>query len=60
MKIIFVFNKKYWSRKLPEGGSQTPHRRALVYHGHLGPPPEPIFWYIVRFDLEKIKGGLSG
>ena len=28
--------------------------------GLLGPPPVPIFWYISHFDLEKIRGGLSG
>src|SRR5215216_1199883 len=34
--------------------------RALVGCAPLGPPPVPIFWYITHFDLEKIRGGLSG
>ena len=69
MEIIFGINKKYWSRKLPKGanlvgtthqGAPGPPGRALMGCGLLGPPPVPIFWYIVTFDLEKIMGGLSG
>ena len=44
----------------PTWARQSPPWRALVGCGLLGPPPVPIFWYISRFDLENIKGGLSG
>ena len=40
--------------------ARQPPWRALVGCGPLGPPPVPIFWYISHFDLEKIRGGLSG
>ena len=69
MEIIFGINKKYWSRKLSEGanlmgtthqGVPDPPRRAMMGCGLLGPPLVPIFWYIVTFNLEKIRGGLSG
>ena len=41
-------------------GRARPPRCALVGCGLLGPPLVPIFWYISGFDLEKIRGGLSG
>ena len=43
----------------PPGRARRP-RRALVGVALLGPPPVPIFWHISHFDLEKIRGGLSG
>ena len=43
----------------PPGRARAP-RRALVGCGLLGPPPVPIFWCISKFDLEKIRGILSG
>ena len=49
----------------PPGGHNPPGRAnepkgALVGCALLGPPPVPIFWYISHFDLEKVRGGLSG
>ena len=41
-------------------GGHNPPGHALMGCGLLGPPPVPIFWYIVTFNLEKIRGGLSG
>ena len=43
----------------PPGCAREP-RCALVGCALLGPPPVPLFWYISHFDLEKIRGGLSG
>src|SRR6266536_3478265 len=43
----------------PPGRAREP-RRALVGCAHPGPPPVPIFWYIIHFDLEKIRRGLLG
>ena len=40
--------------------ARWPPRRALVGCAQPGSPPVPIFWYISHFDLEKIKGELSG
>lgn len=68
-EIIFGINKKYWIKELPEGatlvgtrhqGAPGPPGRALVGCALLVPRPVPIFWYIITFDLEKIRGGLSG
>ena len=43
----------------PPGG-HNPSGRALVGCSLLSPPLVPLFWYISHFDLEKIRGGLSG
>ena len=57
--------KQITTRGGPPGGHNPPGRaraprRALVGCALLGPPPVPIFWYISHFDIEKIRGGLSG
>ena len=59
---IFGANKY---QRGPQGGHNPPgHARepgcAVVGCAHPGPPLVPIFWYISHFDLEKIRGGLSG
>ena len=41
-------------------GCARPPRRALVGCALLGPPSVPMFWYIIIFNLEKIRGGLLG
>ena len=43
----------------PPGRAREP-RRALVGYALLGPPLVPLVWYIIHFDLEKIRRGLSG
>ena len=67
--LIFIGqNDLYTRRWAPEVGRREHNlpgrawapRRAVVGCALLGSPPVPIFWYIGHFDLEKIRGGLSG
>ena len=64
MEYIRIIGANNYQRG-PPGGHNPPGRareprRALVGCAHPGPPPVPIFWYISDFDLEKIRGRLSG
>ena len=68
MEIIFGIYKKYWVKKVPEGGPAShkgggrtpPPGCTLRPCGPPGRPPVPIFCYMVSFSLEKIIQKLSG
>ena len=63
-EVIFRINKKYWAKKLPEGGHTLAMRVGGTPYplprGPPGGPLLPIFYYMKGFYLEKIISKLSG